>query len=29
MINNGGRHKDAVSSQSHGENVTVKWKHST
>jgi hypothetical protein len=29
MINNGGRPKDAVSSLSHGENFTVKWKHST
>jgi Peptidase A4 family len=29
MINNARRPKDAVSSLSHGENFTVKWKHST
>ena len=29
MINNSGRPKDAVSSLSHGENFTVRWKHST
>jgi hypothetical protein len=29
MINNAGRPKDAVSSLSHGENFTVKWKRST
>lgn len=29
MVNGAGRPKDAVSPLSHGENFTVKWKHST